>query len=124
MSRMLLPGVIYLLRSPGYFCLIKTWNMDAKAVKEKILNGLMSDEELAGLMAGHQPRKRSLVNTILKGVNDSYIVPTMQKVLLESILILAIVIGAVILSYNGKLDMPVTAALLAAVLGYLFGKIK
>ncbi|MGV3632233.1 MAG: hypothetical protein ACO1O6_13575 [Bacteroidota bacterium] len=98
--------------------------MDAKTVKDKILQGMMTEEELARLLAKPHTRKSNFVKTILEGIYRSYAFPTMLKRIMESLLILIVITGTVILSYNNKLDSTITAALLASVLGYLFGKIR
>jgi hypothetical protein len=98
--------------------------MDAKTIKEKIMNGQLTEEELGKLLSFRTAQKGSFLKTILKGVNDGYTVPMMRKTIIESMLILTIIIGTVILSYNNKMDNTVTAALMSAILGYLFGKIR
>lgn len=98
--------------------------MDAKTVKEKIINGLITEEELSKLLTSKASHKGSFLKTLLKGVNEGYIIPSIQKTMFESFLILTIITGIIILSYHNKMDNTITAALLATVLGYLFGKIR
>ena len=100
--------------------------MDTKSLKEKIINGQISDEELSALLGNnkHVRSKGSFLRNILKGFIDGYTVPNMWKTFFESFLILVIIIGAIILSYTGKMDNMITAVLLSSVLGFLFGKIK
>lgn len=93
-------------------------------IKEKIIMGEMTEDELTRLLSNQPPRKGSFLKTLIKGVNEGYTIPMMQKALLVSMLTLAIITGAIIQSYNNKMDYTVTAVLLAAVLGYLFGKIR
>jgi len=92
--------------------------------KRKIMNGQLTEDELAKILSVRAGQKGSFFKTILKGVNDGYTVPMMRKTIIESMLILTIIIGAVILSCNNKMDNTVTAALMSAILGYLFGKIR
>ncbi len=98
--------------------------MDAKTIKEKITAGQMSEEELGKLLSGRPSRKGNFFKSLLKGFIDGYTVPNMMKTMLEFTLILAVILGTVILSYHGKMDNTITATLLAAVLGFLFAKLR
>jgi hypothetical protein len=98
--------------------------MEAKVLKEKIVNGQVSEEELRQILAKRVITKGGFIKAILKGFNDGYTVPMARKLIIESLLILSIIIGTIILSYTNKIDSTVTAALLAVVLGYIFGKIR
>lgn len=103
--------------------------MDIQTFKQKIINGQMSERELQYLAESytHGPtpeKERSFLKDILKGFIDGYTAPNLWKTTMESILILVVIVSVVVLSYAGKIDTTVTSALLASVLGFLFGKIK
>lgn len=101
--------------------------MDTQAIKQKILTGEITDEELSNLLANNShPRKQdgSFLKTILKGFIEGYTAPNMWRLTLEAILIFFVIVGIVFLSYAGRIDAMVTSVLLAFVLGFLFGKIK
>jgi hypothetical protein len=104
--------------------------METQSVKQKILKGEMTDEELSGLLNGknnnaHSHRQGgSFLKTILKGFIEGYTAPNMWRLTLEAILILVVILGIVILSYTGRIDSIITSVLLSFVLGFLFGKIK
>lgn len=98
--------------------------MDAKTVQEKIINGQLTEKELAALLAVKPARSGNFMKSLLKGFIEGYTVPTLWKIITESILIFSIIIGTIILSYTDKLDATVTAALLSGVLGFLFGKMR
>ncbi|MEO6303356.1 MAG: hypothetical protein ABIP51_09285 [Bacteroidia bacterium] len=100
--------------------------MDTKLIKEKIINGQISEEELSALLGNTKKtyKKESFLKTIVKGYTDVYAVPNMYKNTLEAILIFVILIGGIVLSYVGKMDTTTIAVLFAAVLGFLFGKIR
>ena len=103
--------------------------MDTQAIKQKIMKGELTDDELSNLL--NKPnnaliRKRggSFMKNILKGFIEGYTAPNMWRLTLEAILIFLVVAGVVFLSYAGRIDTTITAVLLAFVLGFLFGKIK
>lgn len=103
--------------------------MDIQALKQKIINGQVSDEELSNLLVNatnntHSRRKGSFFKDILRGFSEVYTTPNIWRSTMESILILVIIVGIVILSYNGRIDATITSIFLASVLGFLFGKIK
>lgn len=104
--------------------------MDIDAVKQKIINGEMTDEELAKLLthkpSSSHPRKENsgFMSTILKGFIDGYAQPHLWRLILETVLILSIVVGVVILSYAGKIDATITVVILAFIIGFIFGKMK
>ncbi|MEI8136015.1 MAG: hypothetical protein WCH21_01690 [Bacteroidota bacterium] len=101
--------------------------MNIQTLKQKIRDGNISDAELEALIGTgnkHSRAKGNFLKSIIKGYTDAVTVPNMWKATLESLLILIIIIGAIILSYSGKMDNTITAVLLAAVLGFLFGKLR
>ncbi|HWY11307.1 MAG TPA: hypothetical protein VN026_08280 [Bacteroidia bacterium] len=101
--------------------------MDTQTLKQKIKDGNLSDTELEAIIGNnnkHHRGKGNFLKSILKGYTDAVTVPNMWKATLESLLILIVIIGAIILSYSGKMDNTITAVLLAAVLGFLFGKLR
>jgi hypothetical protein len=103
--------------------------MDIQAVKQKIIKGEISDDELAKLLihkAPSQPRreKPTFLNTILKGFVDGYAEPHLWRLILEISLIFVVVLAVVLLAYSGKIDSTIAVVLLAFVLGFIFGKMK
>ena len=100
--------------------------MDAKLIKEKIISGQMSEKELSDLLNTHSKpqRKQSFLKTLINGYTEAYTVPNIYKTILEAILIFSVLIGAIVLSYAGKMENTITAVLFATVLGFLFGKIR
>jgi hypothetical protein len=100
--------------------------MDVQTIKQKIISGDMTDQEILNLFGGtraHKP-KGNFLKTILKGYIDAYTAPTIWRFTLQAILILLVVTGTVLLSYQGKIDSTITAVFLAFILGFLFGKFK
>ena len=100
--------------------------MDIQAIKQRILKGEMTDEELAKLFVNKTNHKQSgsFLKTVLQGVDESYTNPLKWRMILNASLLVIIIIAIVFLSYSGKIDTMVTTILLSFVLGYLFGKIK
>jgi hypothetical protein len=98
--------------------------MNTQELKQKIVNGQISDVELSKLLPKSGSRKSSFFKDLLKGFIEGYTIPNLWKIALESLLILVILIGAITLSFAGKMDNTTTAVLLSAVLGFLFGKIR
>jgi hypothetical protein len=103
--------------------------MDVQALKNKIINGQLTDAELLDLLSGktsasEAPVKSSFLKDILKGFIEGYTAPMMWKITMEFVLILAIITGVILLSYAGRMEAMVTAVMLAAILGFLFGKMK
>ena len=104
--------------------------MDTQAIKQKILAGEMTDDQLSNLLGNKSNNTHahkqggSFLKTILKGFIEGYTAPNMWRLTLEFILILLVVAGIIFLSYAGRIDAMVTSVLLAFVLGFLFGKIK
>lgn len=103
--------------------------MDSQTIKQRILSGDMSDEELSALIKSRvesHPRKQSggFLKTILKGFIDAYTAPSMWRLALEASLIFIVICGIIFLSYADKIDAMITSVLLSFVLGFLFGKIK
>jgi hypothetical protein len=100
--------------------------MDAQTLKQRILKGEMSDEEISKLLVSKTPRKQSgtFMKTVLAGFIDGYATPQLWKIIISGILFLSIIVGIIILSYAGKIDAMVTSILLAFILGFLFGKVK
>ena len=101
--------------------------MDAATLKQKIAEGI-SDEELSKLLGknGEVPhkRKRNYLKNILDGFIDGYTTPNLWRSVLETILILFIIAGVVILCYVHIMDISVGGIFLASILGFLFGKMK
>lgn len=100
--------------------------MDAQTLKQRILKGEMSDEEISKLLMNKAPRKQNgtFMKTVLAGFIDGYATPQLWKIIISGILFLSIIVGIIILSYAGKIDAMVTSILLAFILGFLFGKVK
>lgn len=105
-------------------------DMDIQDVKQKILNGEMTDEELVKLLS---PKKASttskksnsgFLSTVLKGFQEGYAEPHLWRIILQISLLFVIVLVIAFLSYNGKIDAMITSVLLSFVLGFLFGKMK
>jgi lipopolysaccharide export LptBFGC system permease protein LptF len=108
---------------------IKQTYMDPQTLKQRIIDGEMTDAELQDLLnvkLVSQPKKQGggFLKTILKGFLEGYTAPNMWRMTLEAILILMVILGVVFLSYNGRIDGVVSSVILAFVLGFLFGKIK
>ena len=104
--------------------------MDIQDVKQKILTGEMTDEELVKLLS---PKKTSstskksnsgFLSTVLKGFQEGFAEPYLWRIILQLGLLFVIVLVITFLSYNGKIDAMITSVLLSFVLGFLFGKIK
>jgi hypothetical protein len=104
--------------------------MEAQTIKQKILAGEITDEELSHLLgnkpSNSAPHKQgsSFMKSILRGFIEGYTAPNMWRLGLEFTLILIVVVGIVLLSFTGRIDAMLTSVLLAFVLGFLFGKIK
>lgn len=101
--------------------------MDAQTIKEKILAGKMTDEELSALLTRTNTRKSKPPGTfqsIIKNLVDAYTGPKIWKLLLETILIISVITAILILTYSGRIDGGVTAILMTFSLGFLFGKIQ
>lgn len=102
--------------------------MNSSEFKQKIKDDLISDEELDHLLnrkqQNHSTKRGGLVNNLIKGYIDGVSTPQLWKVVLESTLIFAIIVGVVFLSYVDKLDTAVSSVILAGVLGFIFGKMK
>ena len=104
--------------------------MDIQDVKQKILTGEMTDDELVKLLS---PKKTSstskksdsgFLSTVLKGFQEGFAEPYLWRMILQLSLLFVIVLVITFLSYNGKIDAMITSVLLSFVLGFLFGKIK
>ena len=99
-------------------------------LKEKILKGEMTDEDLLHLFvdktpAGHHRKQHgSFFKAILKGFIDVYTAPNMWRLSLEAFLIFMVIAGIIFLSDTGHIDAMITSVLFAFILGFLFGKIK
>ena len=100
--------------------------MNAQTLKEKIMSGQITDDELLEMLSKAKRHRNSgsTFKNILNGFIQGYTVPSLWKLILESLLILVIVIGTIVLSYANKMNDTTTAVILASVLGFLFGKIK
>ncbi|MDF2439003.1 MAG: hypothetical protein K0Q95_3379 [Bacteroidota bacterium] len=100
--------------------------MDAKTIKQQIISGALSEDELSAILnKGNSLSKRGgFLKTILKGFIEGYTAPNMWRMTLETFLLFSVITGIIILSYAGHLDMMITSVLLAFVLGFIFGKIK
>jgi hypothetical protein len=100
--------------------------MDAKTIKQQIISGDLSEDELSALLnKGNSSTKRGgFLKTILKGFIEGYTAPNMWRMTLEAILLFSVIMGIILLSYAGHLNMMITSVLFAFVLGFLFGKIK
>ena len=104
--------------------------MDAPTIKQKIIKGEMTDEELSTLLGNktnnvhHHKQSGNFLKTILEGFIDGYTAPNMWRLALEAFLVFFVTVGIVFLSYTGRVDTMGTSILLAFVLGFLFGKIK
>jgi hypothetical protein len=103
--------------------------MDTQLIKQKLLSGDMTDEELSALLdeksGSHKNKPRgNFLKTILKGFVDAYTAPAIWRLALQTLLILLSITGVVALSYLGKIDAAMTAIIMAFILGFLFGKIK
>lgn len=104
--------------------------MDVQALKNKIISGEISNDELLELIGAKStsvhPRKQSggFFKTAMKGFIDAYTKPNLWRLAIESFLILLVIIGVITLSLAGRLDAMITSVMLAFVLGYLFGKIR
>ncbi len=101
--------------------------MELQEIKNKIINNQISQEEIIKLLDSlpvNRTRKGNLMKNLIKGYVDTYTVPNMLKLALETCLIFSVVVGIVILSYKGIIDPAITAVLIAFLLGFLFGKIR
>lgn len=101
--------------------------MDIQDIKQKIANGEFSDEELSKLFSHPKTNPKSrggFLKTILKGFIDGYTTPQLYRAIMETILILLVVVGVVLLTWIGRLDTTLCAVFLSLVLGYLFGKTR
>lgn len=100
--------------------------MDIETIKKKILSGKLTQEETAILMDGLKVEEKedSTFISIIKGLINSYLMPRMWKLIVETILIVSGITAILILSYTGKIDSTVTAVLMAFSMGFLFGRIR
>lgn len=105
---------------------LKTQFMNIQTIKDKILNGEMTDDELSKLITGKPSPKRGggFLKELFNGFSEVYTEPQMLRIILNACLILVIILAIVFLSYSGKINMLVTTMLLSFVMGFLFGKIK
>lgn len=100
--------------------------MNIQAIKDKILKGEMTDDELLKLISVKQAPKRngSFIKNLFHGFTEVYTEPQMFRIILSSSLIFVLILAIVFLSYAGKIDMLVTSILLSFIMGFVFGKIK
>ena len=102
--------------------------MDATTLKQKIANGLISDEELSKLLADRplysHSKKNSFLKNILSGFIEGYTTPNLWRSVFDTALLLSIIISIVVLCYTGKIESNIAIIFLAFILGFLFGKIK
>ena len=102
--------------------------MDTSTLKQKIADGLISDEELSKLLDNRSApphfKKRNYLKNILDGFIEGYTTPNLWRSGLDAVLLLSIITGIVILCYAGKLEPDISMIFLASILGFLFGKMK
>ena len=102
--------------------------MDVSTLKQKISDGLISDEELSKLLGNHpgppHNKKSNYLKNILDGFIDGYTTPNLWRYALDAILIFSIITSIVILCYAEKIEPSIAMIFLSSVLGFLFGKIK
>lgn len=102
--------------------------MDAATLKQKIADGLISDEELSKLLGNNvshtHSKKGNYLKNILDGFIDGYTVPNLWRSAFDAVLIFSIIISIVVLCYTEKIESSIAMVFLASVLGFLFGKIK
>ncbi|MGZ4063854.1 MAG: hypothetical protein ACXVP0_12850 [Bacteroidia bacterium] len=98
--------------------------MDVKEIKEKVLAGQLSDEELGALLGKHGTAKKGsgLLKALANGFEKGYTEPQILKLKLEAILLFMIITGAILLSCLAVMDVMATAVLLSVVTGYLLGR--
>lgn len=102
--------------------------MDATTLKQKIAEGI-SDEELSKLLGNNNSsiphkRKRNYLKNILDGFIDGYTTPNLWRSVFDTLLILSVITGVVILCFVQIMDILVGGIFLASILGFLFGKMK
>ena len=102
--------------------------MDPITLKQKISDGSISDADLAALLEektpGHHKVKRNYLKNILDGFIEGYTTPNLWRSVLDTLLILFIIVGVVILCFVQIMDISVGGIFLASILGFLFGKMK
>jgi hypothetical protein len=100
--------------------------MNAHTIREKILKEEISDKDLAEMLGQntHSSRKGGFFKTLIKGFIDVYTTPNIYRTIAETLLIILIIAGIVILSLTGHIDSVISSVLFAFILGFLFGKIK
>lgn len=100
--------------------------MNIQVIKDKILKGEMTDDELLKLISVKQSPKRngSFIKNLFQGFTEVYTEPQMFRIILSTALIFVLILAIVILSYAGKIDMLITSILLSFIMGFVFGKIK
>ena len=81
-------------------------------------------EETGAKTATHHNQKGNIMKTLMKMFNENYTAPNMWKLMLESTLLAMVIASAVVLAYAGKMSEGTVAVILAAVLGFLFGKMR
>ena len=102
--------------------------MDATTFKQKIANGLISDEDLAKILNNQGPHshkgKGNYLKNILDGFSDAYTKPNLWRAVMDTVLIFCILTGVVVLCFAQIMDVSVGGFFLASILGFLFGKMK
>jgi hypothetical protein len=98
--------------------------MNIQNLKQRILDGQISDEELSKLLVSHPGGTAGFMQNILKGFVDGYTKPNLWRSVMESILIFSVILGVITLAYAGKMDAMMAAVMLSLILGFLLGKIK
>ena len=102
--------------------------MDAQILKKKIVDGLISDEELSKLLGNNgsvpHKRKRNYLKNILDGFIEGYTTPNLWRSVFDMILVLFVITGIIILCFVKIMDITVGGIFLASILGFLFGKMK
>lgn len=98
--------------------------MDAKEIKQKMLAGQLSDEELEALLRKQGGKKKSsgLLGMLANSFEKGYTEPQMMKLKLEALLLFMIITSVVLLSCLAVLDVMVTVVLLSVITGYLLGR--
>jgi hypothetical protein len=102
--------------------------MNVETIKQKILKGELTDEELTSLLKLKSISQRSqrspFLKTIFKAFIDGYAEPHLWRLILELSLIIILVLAVVFLAYLEIIDAVVSVVIFAFVLGFIFGKMK
>lgn len=72
--------------------------MNAADVKQKLLLGQMSEDELSELLKGPGKKRGSFLKTILSGFIKGYTEPQLLKTILDAVLLFSLMAGLIVLT--------------------------